>query len=76
MLWGNVVGIGLCLLQYYFRIAKLNSETYYVDYVAVKINLMYFLFLNLGTFAVCAVMLFLPTLIITRLTPVKTLKFD
>jgi lipoprotein-releasing system permease protein len=76
MLWGNIIGIGLCLIQYYFKIAKLNSETYYVDFVAVKIDLFYFLMLNAGTFAVCALMLFLPTLIITRLTPVKTLKFD
>lgn len=76
MLWGNLIGIGLCLLQYYFRIAKLDSETYYVDHVAIDINWYYFLLLNAGTFATCALMLFLPTLIITRLTPVKTLKFD
>ncbi len=76
LLWGNIIGIGLCFLQYYFKIVKLDSETYYVDYVAIEINWMYFLFLNVGTFAVCALMLFLPTLIITRLTPIKTLKFD
>jgi lipoprotein-releasing system permease protein len=76
LLWGNIVGIGLCLVQYYFRIAKLNSETYYVDHVAIEINWLYFLLLNIGTFAVCGLMLILPTLILTRLTPVKTLKFD
>jgi lipoprotein-releasing system permease protein len=76
LFWGNIIGISLCLLQYYFRIAKLNSDTYYVDHVAIDINWMYYLVLNAGTFLVCALMLFLPTLIITRLTPVKTLKFD
>jgi lipoprotein-releasing system permease protein len=76
MLWGNVIGIGLCLLQYYLKIAKLDSETYYVDYVAIEINWYYFLLLNLGTFLTCALMLLLPTLIITKLTPIKTLKFD
>jgi lipoprotein-releasing system permease protein len=76
MLWGNVAGIGLCLLQYYFRIFTMNGETYYVDYVAIDINWWYFLLLNLGTFVTCAVMLFLPTLILTKLTPIKTLKFD
>lgn len=76
MLWGNVAGIGLCLLQYYFRIAKLDSETYYVDFVAIDINWYYFLLLNIGTFITCAIMLFLPSLIITRLTPIRTLKFD
>lgn len=76
LLWGNIAGIGLCLLQYYFHIVKLDSETYYIDAVAVQINWLYFLLLNVGTFLVCALMLIFPTLIITRLTPIKTLKFD
>jgi len=76
LLWGNVIGISLCLLQSYFKIAKLDSETYYVDFVAIEINWLYFLLLNIGTFVVCSLMLFLPTLIITKLTPIKTLKFD
>ncbi|MCC6370173.1 MAG: ABC transporter permease [Bacteroidia bacterium] len=76
LLWGNIIGIGLCLLQYYFHIAKLDSETYYVDHVAVQINWWYFLLLNVGTFLVCVLMLLLPTLVITKLTPIKTLKFD
>ncbi len=76
LFWGNIVGIGLCLLQYYFRIIKLNAETYYVDYVVIEINWLYVLLLNSGTFITCLLMLFLPTLILTKLTPIKTLKFD
>jgi len=76
MIWGNLFGIGLCFVQYYFKIAKLDSETYYVDFVAVEFNWYYFLLLNIGTLITCALMLFLPTLIITKLTPIKTLKFD
>lgn len=76
LVWGNLIGITLCLLQQHFKIAALDSETYYVDYVAIEINWLYFLFLNIGTFTVCSLMLFLPTLILTKLTPVKTLKFD
>jgi lipoprotein-releasing system permease protein len=76
LLWGNLIGIGLCLLQYYFKLAKLDSDTYYVDYVVVEINWLYFLLLNVSTFLVCSLMLLLPTLIITKLTPIKTLKFD
>jgi lipoprotein-releasing system permease protein len=76
MLWGNLIGIGLCLLQYYFKIAKLDSETYYVDSVAIDINWYYIVLLNLGTFLACGLMLLLPTLILTKLTPIKTLKFD
>lgn len=76
LLYGNLAGIGLCYLQYYFHIAKLDSETYYVEFVAVQINWLYFALLNAGTFVVCMLMLILPTLVITRLTPVKTLRFD
>ena len=76
LFWGNVVGIGLCYLQYYFKIAKLDSETYYVDFVAIDINWPYILLLNGGTFVTCMAMLLLPTLIISKLTPIKTLRFD
>ena len=76
LLWGNIIGICLCLIQYYFKIARLDSATYYVDHVALDINWFYFLVLNAGTFLVCAMMLFIPTLIIARITPIKTLKFD
>lgn len=76
MLWGNIVGISLCLLQYYFKWVKLDGETYYVNYVAIQINWLYIVLLNIGTFLVCALMLLLPTLILSRLTPLKTLNFD
>ncbi|MBA3663144.1 MAG: ABC transporter permease [Bacteroidetes bacterium] len=76
LLWGNVVGIGLCYLQYYFKLIKLDSATYYVDYVAIDINWLYFLILNAGTFLICILMLFLPTILISKLTPIKTLRFD
>ena len=76
LLWGNIIGIGVCLIQYYFRIAKLESATYYVDYVAVDINWLWYLILNAGTLAVCCLVLYLPTVVVTRLTPIRTLKFD
>jgi lipoprotein-releasing system permease protein len=76
LLWGNVAGISLCLLQYFFRIARLESETYYVDYVAIDLNWISYLLLNAGTIVVCCLVLYLPTLLVTRLTPVRTLKFD
>lgn len=76
LLWGNVIGIGLCVIQYYFGIAKLDSATYYVDKVAIELNWIYYLLLNVGTITVCILMLFLPTLIITKITPIKTLRFD
>lgn len=76
LLWGNIIGIGLCVIQYYFGIAKLDSATYYVDKVAIELNWLFYLLLNVGTITVCILMLFLPTLIITKITPIKTLRFD
>lgn len=76
MLWGNLFGIAACLIQQYFKLVKLDSAVYYIEYVAIEINWMYFLVLNAGTFLICFIMLLLPTLIITKLTPIKTLKFD
>jgi lipoprotein-releasing system permease protein len=76
LLWGNIVGIGLCYLQYKFEIVKLDSATYYVDHVAIEINWLYFLLLNIGTFIVCVSVLFIPTVLVSKLTPVKTLRFD
>jgi lipoprotein-releasing system permease protein len=76
LIWGNIVGIGLCLLQYYFGWAKLDSSTYYVDKVIIDLNWLWYLILNIGTAGTCLVMLILPTLIITKITPIKTLRFD
>ncbi len=76
LIWGNVVGIGLCLLQYYFGWAKLDSTTYYVDKVIIDLNWLWYLILNVGTTVTCLAMLILPTLIITKITPIKTLRFD
>lgn len=76
LLWGNLIGVALCLLQQRFKLVGLDSETYYVDFVAIDINWLFFIYLNIGTFIICMLMLILPTLIITKLTPVKTIKFD
>lgn len=76
MLWGNIIGIGLCLIQYYFKLVKLNSETYYVDSVIIEMNWYYFLLVNAGTFLICTFMLLFPTIMVSKLSPVKTLKFD
>lgn len=76
LLWGNAAGIGLCILQKRFKLVGLNSDTYYVDHVAIDLGWGYFAALNAGTLVVCAVMLYLPTVIVTRMTPVRMLKFD
>lgn len=76
LLIGNAIGIGAVLLQYFTHLVKLNSDTYYVDFVPVIFNVGYILLLNLGIIVSCMLMMFFPTLILTRLTPIRTLRFD
>lgn len=76
MLIGNIVGIGLCLLQQHFTLIPLNPEVYYLNAVPVELNFWHITLLNIGTLIVCTVMLILPSYVITRISPLKALKFD
>jgi lipoprotein-releasing system permease protein len=76
LLFGNVIALGLLLLQKVFGIIKLNPESYYVSEVQVDINLMHILVLNLGTIVVCLLVLLIPSYIITKISPVKAIRFD
>ncbi|MGX7667379.1 ABC transporter permease [Flavobacterium pedocola] len=76
LFWGNVIGIGLLLVQKYFGIIKLNPENYYVTEAPVAINPIHILALNLGTVLVCLVVLIIPSYIITKISPVKAIRFD
>ncbi len=76
LLWGNVIGISLLLVQQQFGIIKLNPENYYVNQAPVYLNLGYILSLNLLTVAICALVLLIPSYIITKISPVKAIRFD
>jgi lipoprotein-releasing system permease protein len=76
LFWGNFIGIGLVLIQDYFGIIKLNPENYYVNQAPVDINFLNILLLNLGTATICLIVLLIPSFIITKITPVKAIRFD
>jgi len=76
LLWGNFIGIGFLVIQKYFGIIKLPPENYYVTVAPVDINLLYILALNLGTVAICLVVLLIPSYIISKISPAKTIRFD
>jgi lipoprotein-releasing system permease protein len=76
MLWGNVLGIGIMLLQYFTHIIPLDPATYYVSYVPININILHILILNAGTFICSALMLVLPSYIIAKIMPAKSIKFE
>jgi len=72
---GNLLGIGLSWLQYRFGIIKLDQESYFVDVVPVNFNFFHIFALNAGTFAICMLMLIIPSYIISRTSPVKAITF-
>ena len=76
LFWGNLIGISLLVIQQYFGIIKLNPENYYVNQAPVYINLGYILLLNLLTVTVCFLVLLIPSYIITKISPVKAIRFD
>lgn len=75
MILGNLLGIGLCLVQYHWQVIKLPVESYFVDVVPININVAHILGLNLVTFAICMAMLILPSYIISKVSPVKAITF-
>ncbi|MCL8006582.1 FtsX-like permease family protein [Gelidibacter japonicus] len=76
LFWGNLIGLGMLLAQKYLGLVPLNPEVYYVSEAPVYLNLDYVLLLNLGTFIVCLLMLLIPSVIITKISPVKAMRFD
>lgn len=76
LLIGNVIGLSILLLQKYFEIIPLNPKTYYVSTVPIYINWGYVIALNIGTLVLCMLMLLLPTYLISKVSPVKSLRFD
>lgn len=76
LLIGNFIAIGLLLAQKYFGFIKLNPENYYVNVAPVDINPLHIIALNLGTILICFIVLLIPSYIITKISPVKAIRFD
>ncbi|PRZ26608.1 ABC transporter permease [Flavobacterium granuli] len=76
LFWGNLIGISILLIQQYFGVIKLNPENYYVDQAPVYLNFGYIALLNLLTISVCFLVLLIPSYIITKISPVKAIRFD
>lgn len=76
LFWGNIIGIGILLIQKYFGVIQLNPETYYVNQAPVYLDVGYILLLNIGTLVLCLLMLLIPSYIVSKISPVKAIKFD
>ncbi|TDT47127.1 lipoprotein-releasing system permease protein [Maribacter spongiicola] len=77
LFWGNLIGLGIIFIQEKFRVFKFpNPKEYYIEYIPVSIDLWTILLLNTGVLFLCLLMLLIPSYIITRITPVKAIRFE
>ncbi|MDO5609089.1 MAG: ABC transporter permease [Capnocytophaga sp.] len=74
LLWGNAIGLTLLYLQYRFSLIKLDPNTYYVTEVPIYIHPLSVIALNAGVMLLCLLMLLLPTYIISRISPIQSIK--
>ncbi len=76
LLFGNAFGLGLCYIQYKFKLVKLNPHDYYMDVVPISWHWEIVAILNFLTFLVIVLVLLLPTMVISRVNPIKAIRFD
>ncbi len=76
MVIGNIVGVGLCVLQQKFSLFKLNQEAYYLSEVPIQFTLNDILLINVGAFIVCILVMIIPSRFVLRITPVKAIRFE
>lgn len=75
MLWGNAVGIFIGWLQYQFHIIPLDPKVYYLNTVPIEINIFKILGLNLITITVCLIAMIIPSFVISKISPSKSIRF-
>jgi lipoprotein-releasing system permease protein len=76
MVIGNIIGLSLCFLQYKYELIKLDSTIYYLAHVPIDLSINAVLFINLITFVTCMTSLLLPSYVISRIAPSKSIKFN
>jgi lipoprotein-releasing system permease protein len=76
LFWGNIIGIGLLLLQQHFDLFALDPNTYYVSQVPVYLHWSYIVALNVGTLLLCFLILLIPSYIISKISPVQAIRFE
>jgi len=76
LFWGNLIGLGLAFIQLKTGVISLDPSSYYIKTVPVNLELIHILLLNAGTMAAIILMLLVPTKLISRITPVKAIRYD
>ena len=76
MLWGNVIGLSLCAIQYFTGIIPLDPEAYYVATVPITFNWLYIFLLNAGTLLASIMIMIGPSYLITKITPANIIRYE
>ncbi|TAH25754.1 MAG: ABC transporter permease [Cytophagales bacterium] len=76
LFWGNLIGLSLCAVQYFFRIIPLDPSTYYMPFAPIYWDWKIFFLLNLIAFLLIAILLLIPVMIIANIKPVKAIRWD
>jgi len=76
LFWGNIIGTGLALLQLRTGLISLDPSSYYIKTVPINLDVIHILLLNIGTMAVIILVLLIPAQLVSRITPVKAIRFN
>lgn len=76
MLWGNIIGLLICFVQYQFKIIPLDPVSYYTSTVPITFNWLYIVLLNAGTLIVSVLMLIGPSYLITKISPASIMRYE
>lgn len=76
LLIGNTLGLLICVTQYYLGWIKLDEEAYFLNQVPIFLNALDVLWINIGAFVLCLLIMLLPAQFVSKITPVKAIKFQ
>ena len=76
LFWGNIVGIGIVLLQKYTGFITLDPQTYYVSEAPMELNLPLVALINIATLLICVFVLIAPSYLISHIHPAKSMRYE
>lgn len=76
LLYGNIIGICIVLIQKYTGIIRLDPTTYYVSTVPMELNIPLIVLLNIATLTISTVVLIAPSYLVSHIHPAKSIRYE
>ena len=76
LFWGNLIALTFSICQNYFDLISLDENIYFMSFVPIKIELMSLFLINIGTIIICYLILVIPSVVISKISPAKSIKFE